>query len=194
MPAHKKKAAPQPVSTPEEIELLERLERDLIKRAEEIYVKGGTADDIATQLKVPYSKALWLLKQLKETWSASIDRDYWRGRLLATYQAQMVELWGEWEKSKSRRTTIITNPDGSQTIKHEPADPRWQSGVLAVAKEISQLLGIRDGADAVQNVLIDNSIKQTLAPMSPDEYRKMLESGMSATSVPTLNGDVLSAL
>ena len=76
------------------------------------------------------------------------------------------------------------NPDGTELIRQEPPDPRWLSGMLAIAKETSTVLGIREGADTVARMEVPESTKQALAPMSPDAYLAMLAStgGLSAVN------------
>ena len=89
-----------------------------------------------------------------------------------------------WAQSKQGRITRIINPDGTELIRQEPPDPRWLSGMLAVAKETSTFLGIREGADTVARMEVPDSTKQALAPMSPDAYMAMLAStgGLSAVN------------
>jgi hypothetical protein len=69
----------------------------------------------------------------------------------------------------------------------EPPDPRWLSGVVAVTKEVSTYLGLREGVDTVARVEIPDSTRQALAPMSPEAYMSLLTSsnGMAGvTAVP----------
>ena len=108
-------------------------------------------------------------------------RDEWRGRILAQYEWLMAECAQAWEESKRGRITTITNPDGSTMTRREPSDPRWLSGLLAISKEASVYLGLREGADAVSRVEVPESTRQALAPMDGDSYLALVAAGGLAT-------------
>ena len=137
------------------------------------YAKSTVAED---QLLV---KQLWAEQ-------ANDSRDEWRGRVLAQYEWMIGELAEAWTSSKQGRITRVINPDGTELIRQEPPDPRWLSGMLAVAKETSTFLGIREGADTVSRVEVPESTRQALAPMSNDAYLAMIATsgGLSINAVP----------
>ena len=110
------------------------------------------------------------------------SRDEWRGRILATYEWMLKECAEAWQQSKEGRVTRVINPDGTEMIRQEPPDPRWLSGMLAVAKETSTFLGIREGADQISRVEVPAETRAALAPMTPDAYLSMLNNsgGLSA--------------
>ena len=122
-------------------------------------------------------------KQWSETDAA--DRDEWRGRFTATYSWMLGELAQQWDASKVSRETKVLNPDGTMMIRQEPPDPRWLSGMLAVAKEASTYLGLREGAETVNKIEVPEATRLALAPMSSDAYMAMLAT--NGGSLPGVN-------
>jgi uncharacterized protein YoaH (UPF0181 family) len=113
---------------------------------------------------------------IRSKWSeiTESDRDKWRGRFIDTYNWMLSELAEQWAKSKESRETRVLNPDGSMMVRQEPPDPRWMSGMLAVAKEASTYLGLREGADQVSRIEVPDATRTALAPMSSDSYLAMI--------------------
>ena len=163
----------------------ERLHR-ITEEVAPLLLQGWGAHRIATELGISKSMAAADIRTCQELWHKKHDesRDVWQGRLLAQYEWMIGECAAAWAQSKQGRITRIVNPDGTELIRQEPPDPRWLSGMLAVAKETSTFLGIREGADTVARMEVPESTKQALAPMSPDAYMAMLAStgGLSAVN------------
>jgi hypothetical protein len=141
-----------------------------------LMVQGHGVREIARRLGVHPSSASRDIQLVREMWAAKYDdaRDEWSGRLLATYEWLLKECAGAWEQSKGGRITRIVNPDGTELLRQEPPDPRWLSGMLAVAKECSTYLGLREGVDSVARVEVADATRQALAPMDVDSYLAML--------------------
>lgn len=163
----------------------QRLQR-VTQEVAPLVVQGFGCRKIASTLGISKSQAIADIKACQELWKQSHadSRDLWQGRLLAQYEWMLGECAQAWAQSKQGRITRIINPDGTELIRQEPPDPRWLSGMLAVAKETSTFLGIREGADTVARMEVPDSTKQALAPMSPDAYMAMLAStgGLSAVN------------
>lgn len=151
-----------------------------------LVVQGQSSRQIAKALGIAPETARVDMQLCKEMWltAHSDSRDEWQGRLLAQYEWMLKELAEAWQSSKHSRITRVINPDGTEMIRQEPPDPRWLSGMLAVAKEASTFLGIREGADTVSRVEIPEATRSALAPMSTDTYMAMLAStgGLSAVN------------
>jgi hypothetical protein len=129
------------------------------------------------------------MKLCREMWKHGFEehRSEWAPRLLHTYEWMLAECAAAWQESKAGRITRVVNPDGTQLLRQEPPDPRWLSGMLAVGKELSTLIGVRQGVDSVSRVEIPETTRQALAPMSTDDYLAMLATtgGLSGvTAVP----------
>ena len=163
----------------------QRLHR-ITQQVAPLLVQGFGCRRIADALGISKNQAILDMRACQELWkqSHSESRDVWQGRLLAQYEWMLGECAAAWAQSKQGRITRIINPDGTELIRQEPPDPRWLSGMLAVAKETSTFLGIREGADSVSRVEVPESTRQALAPMSPDAYMAMLAStgGLSAVN------------
>lgn len=163
----------------------ERLRR-ITEDVAPLVIQGWGAQRVSTELGISKSQASMDIRECFEIWRKRHDksRDIWQGRLLAQYEWMIGECAEAWATSKQGRVTRIINPDGTELIRQEPPDPRWLSGMLAIAKEASTFLGIREGADSVSRVEIPESTKQALAPMTRDAYMAMLAStgGLSAVN------------
>ena len=163
----------------------QRLER-ITQQVGPLLVQGWGCRRISTELGISKQQALEDMRACQELWKETHQdsRDLWQGRLLAQYEWMLGECAQAWAQSKQGRVTRIINPDGTELIRQEPPDPRWLSGMLAVAKETSTFLGIREGADTVARMEVPESTKQALAPMSPDAYMAMLATtgGLSAVN------------
>ena len=151
-----------------------------------LVLQGWGCCRIAEELGISKATAANDIKKCQDLWRKKHEnsREEWQGRLLAQYEWMLAECAQAWQQSKAGRITRIINPDGTELIRQEPPDPRWLSGMLAVAKETSTFLGIREGADTVARMEVPESTKQALAPMSPDAYMAMLAStgGLSAVN------------
>ncbi len=143
-----------------------------------LLVQGLSTREIGRRLGLSPAQAAKDCILVRDMWSDSFNasRDEWGPRLLATYEWLMTECAGAWQESKAGRVTTIRNPDGSELVRHEPPDPRWLSGMLAVAKEASTFLGLRQGVDSVSRVEVPEATRNALAPMTPDAYMAMLAS------------------
>ena len=150
-----------------------------------LMVQGLGCRKIAEITGIPKSTVVADQHLVKKLWQESADnsRDEWRGRLLAQYEWMIAELADAWGTSKEGRITRIVNPDGTELIRKEPPDPRWLSGMLAVAKETSTFLGIREGVDQVSRVEVPEATRQALAPMSNDAYLAMLATSGGLTGI-----------
>ena len=158
----------------------------IVEKVAPLVVQGWGPHRIARELGISNCTAIGDVKKCHELWQQKHEasRDVWQGRLLAQYEWMLSECAEVWAQSKQGRITRIVNPDGTELIRQEPPDPRWLSGMLAIAKETSTFLGIREGADTVARMEVPESTKQALSPMSPDAYMAMLAStgGLSAVN------------
>ena len=152
-----------------------------------LMVQGYGCRKIAQITGMPHRTAALDVATVKQMWSKidEQERDEWRGRLINTYAFMLSELAEQWDKSKQSRETRVLNPDGSMMIRQEPPDPRWMSGMLAVAKEASTYLGLREGADQVSRIEVPDATRTALAPMSSDNYLAMIAS--QGGSLPGVN-------
>lgn len=141
-----------------------------------LVVQGMGCRRISEKTGIPKATVALDIQKCRELWAQdySDSRDEWNGRLNAQYKWMLGELAEAWEQSKSGRITRIVNPDGTEMVRQEPPDPRWLSGMLAVAKEASTFLGIREGADTVSRVEVPEATRAALQPMSQDAYQAML--------------------
>jgi hypothetical protein len=141
-----------------------------------LMAQGMGCQRIADKTGLPRSTVSLDMQAVKKMWSENHanSREEWSGRLLGQYEWMLSELADAWQQSKTGRITRIINPDGTELIRQEPPDPRWLSGMLAVAKETSTFLGIREGVDTVSRLEVPDATKQALAPMSEDAYQAML--------------------
>ena len=147
-------------------------------------VQGLSSAQIAAKLGYSKQMALADMRRCKADWQQAYEnsRDEWGPRILATYSFLLGEMAAAWDQAKKGRITSIVNPDGSELTRIEPPDPRWLSGMLAVAREASTFLGLREGVDSVARVEVPQETRAALAPMTPDAYMAMLSSnnGVSA--------------
>ena len=150
----------------------------ILQKVAPLVVQGWGCTRIARELGISENTARLDVKACHEIWEQqhSDSRDEWNGRLLAQYRWMMGELSEVWAQSKQGRITRIINPDGTELIRQEPPDPRWMSGMLAVGKEISTFLGIREGVDNVSRVEVPEETRAALAPMTQDAYLAMVAS------------------
>ncbi len=141
-----------------------------------LMVQGLGCKKISDRTGIPKSTVALDIAAVHELWEEkhANSRNEWSGRLLSQYEWMLSELADAWQQSKTGRITRIINPDGTELIRQEPPDPRWLSGMLAVAKETSTFLGIREGVDTVSRLEVPDATKQALAPMSEDAYQAML--------------------
>lgn len=148
----------------------------LTQRVAPLMVQGYGYRRISEKLGIPLTTAADDCRLVKRLWVEEWQnsRDEWGGRITATYGWMLSELAQSWEQSKAGRITRVINPDGTELIRQEPPDPRWLSGMLAVAKEASTMLGIREGVDSVSRVEVPEATRQALAPMSADAYMSMI--------------------
>jgi hypothetical protein len=144
-----------------------------------LVVQGLTTRQIGKRLGLSAGMAHKDVALVRDMWQESFNasRDEWAPRILATYEWLMTECAAAWQDSKAGRVTRITNPDGTEMVRQEPPDPRWLSGMLAVAKEASTFLGLRQGVDSVSRVEVPEATRAALAPMSADAYMAMLATG-----------------
>lgn len=143
-------------------------------------VRGLSSRKIAAELGISPAMAKIDMNFVRDEWRAAYEnsRDEWSGRLLATYEWLLAEVAEAWEThSKLGRITRVINPDGSELVRVEPPDPRWLSGMLAVTKEVSTFLGLREGVDTVSRIEVPESTRQALAPMAPEAYLNMIAGG-----------------
>ena len=150
-----------------------------------LMVQGLSSQEIGLRLGIAKQTALRDMRVCKAEWRREFENsgEEWAPRLLQTYSWMLRELAQEWEKSKQGRITRVIQPDGSELIREEPADPRWLSAVLATSKEISTFLGLRSGVDSVSRIEIPEATKQALAPMSAEAYMQMINSGAGVAQV-----------
>jgi hypothetical protein len=155
-----------------------RRKQRIVEEVAPLVVQGLSTREIGKRLGLSPSAAAKDSQLVRSMWQESFDRsrDEWGPRLLATYEWLMTECASAWMESKAGRVTTIRNPDGSELVRHEPPDPRWLSGLLAVAKEASTFLGLRQGVDTVSRVEVPEATRNALAPMTPDAYMAMLAS------------------
>lgn len=156
-----------------------------------LVVQGLSTREIGRRLGLSPGAAAKDAALVRDMWQESFNasRDEWAPRILATYEWMLAELSAAWQDSKAGRITRIVNPDGTELVRQEPPDPRWLSGMLAVAKEASTFLGLREGVDSVSRVEVPESTRVALAPMTPDAYLAMLSNsgGLSGlTQVPPI--------
>lgn len=141
-----------------------------------LVTKGLTSRAIAKLVGISQPTAqrdMWLCKQMWLKKFENAGEDY-RGRILSTYEMLQAELWEQWEKAKQGRTITTKMPDGSVIVRQEPADLKAISGLLAVTKEVSTYLGLREGADTVARLEVDEATRHALAPMSNEAYLALL--------------------
>ena len=152
-----------------------------------LMVQGHGCRKIAHITGMPHRTAADDVRLVKEMWEQidQQERDQWRGRITATYDWMLTELAEQWQTSKTSRETKVLNPDGTMMIRQEPPDPRWMSGMLAVAKEASTYLGLREGADQVNRIEVPEQTRAALAPMGTDQYMAML--AQQGGSLPGVN-------
>lgn len=141
-----------------------------------LVVQGVSTSEIARRLGVSRVTAAKDVAKVQEIWVEEVNnsRDSMRGQIHATYKWMLAEIAEQWSNSKNGRKTVILNPDGTQLVRIEPPDQRWMSGMLAVAKECSTMLGIREGVDTVSRIEVPEATRSALAPMSTDSYMAML--------------------
>jgi len=166
--------------------LTDKRRQRLVEEVAPLMVQGYSERRIAKELGLSTGAAHNDVTKVRELWAESFDnsREQWQGRILATHEWMLAELSAAWQEGKRGRITRILNPDGSELLRHEPPDPRWLSGILAVTKEAATYLGIREGADTVARMEIPEGTRHALAPMTPDAYLAMLatSNGMAGMS------------
>jgi hypothetical protein len=153
-----------------------RRQQRIVEEVAPLVVQGLSTREIGRRLDLSPGQAAKDVALVRDMWQDSFNdsRDEWGPRLLATYEWLMTECAAAWAESKGGRVTTIRNPDGSTLTRQEPPDPRWLSGMLAVAKEASTFLGLRQGVDSVSRVEVPEATRTALAPMTPDAYMAML--------------------
>jgi len=154
-----------------------------------LMVQGLSSQEIALRLGITKQTALRDMRVCKAEWRKEFQNsgEEWGPRILQTYAWMLRELSDQWEQSKQGRITRVIQPDGSELVREEPADPRWLSAVLATSKEVSTFLGLRTGVDTVARVEIPEATRQALAPMSTADYLQMINSsgGVASLTVTT---------
>ena len=164
-----------------------------VEQVAPLMVQGHGPREVARRLGLSPGQAAKDCALVRDLWKDKYTdaRDEWSGRLLATYEWLLTECAGAWEQSKAGRTTRIINPDGTELIRQEPPDPRWLSGMLAVAKETSTFLGLREGVDSVARVEVADATRMALAPMNVDAYMAMISNSggqlAGITTVPPID-------
>ena len=150
-----------------------------------LMVRGLSSRQIARELGINQSTALRDMQMCRKHWNETYanSRDEWSGRVLATHEWLLTELAEAWMHSKQCRITRIVNADGTQMMREEPPDPRWLSGMLAVTKEVSTFLGIREGADSISRIEVPEATRQALAPMTADAYMDLLSASEGLSSI-----------
>lgn len=157
-----------------------------MKRLDEIealMIRCFTVDEIVAKMKIGRAIVINDLEFIRKAVLYKKRRDYWEEKIVNTLDHQLKEMWEQWDKSKTQPAKITTTPDGSVIETPAKADPRWQSGILAVLKEASAVTGIREAAGAVEPVIVEEETKRALAPMSKEEYEKLIQGGL-----PSLGG------
>ena len=156
-----------------------RRKQRIVEEVAPLVVQGLTTREIGKRLGLSAGMAHSDVALVRDMWQESFNasRDEWAPRILATYEWMLGECAAAWQDSKAGRVTRVVNPDGTEMIRQEPPDPRWLSGMLAVAKEASTFLGLRQGVDNVSRVEVPESTRAALAPMSADAYMAMLACG-----------------
>ncbi|WP_094556435.1 hypothetical protein [Synechococcus sp. 1G10] len=150
-----------------------------------LVVKGYSVRRIAAELGIDRNAAYRDIKLVKSTWKATLADagEEWRAKALAQHEFVLQELHEQWEIAKQGKKTATRHPDGSETIKHEPVDLKPLSGIVATVKEITTFLGIREGADTVARIEVDESTRNALAPMDRDSYMALVANGMPSITV-----------
>jgi hypothetical protein len=168
-----------------------KVKRLVAEEVAPLIVKGHNARFIAAFLGVADVEARTYIALAHSMWEESLNDTMamWRGRVFATYGEVMKELWEVWEQSKLGNTiTTTTNENGvlTTTTRTAPPDPRWLASMLAVTKEVSTMLGMRNDAPVLQVQQVDESVRHSLAPMAPDAYMQLLaqNGGQLSVTVP----------
>jgi hypothetical protein len=150
---------------------------------ESLMIRCFSVDEIVEKMKIGRQIVINDLEFIRKAVLYKKRREYWEEKIVNTLDHQLKEMWAEWDKSKNQPARITTTPDGSVIETPAKADPRWQSGILAVLKEAATVTGIREAAGAVEPVIVEEETKRALAPMSKEEYAKLIQGGM-----PNLSG------
>lgn len=153
--------------TPQRLQRLEQIEACLIRFM--------TVDQIVRKLKIGRPIVLADVKFIQQSLACRKGKEYWKQKIMDTFEHQLKELWEQWDASKDNPSRIITYQDGTVVEIPGKADPRWQSGILAVAKEIANVAGLKESS--VEEVVVTEETKKALAPMSIDEYKRLMEAG-----------------
>ena len=159
----------------------ERLKRlDVI---EKLSVRCFSVEEIVAHMKIGRAIVINDLEFIRKSVLYRQRKEYWQEKIKNTLDHQLRELWEQWDKSKDAPSRIISYADGSTAEIPGKADPRWQSGILAVLNTAAKVTGIADSAGNVEPVVVEEETKRALAPMSTEEYARLLKSGL-----PNLSG------
>ncbi len=149
---------------------------------EALMIRCFSVDEIVKKMKIGRAIVINDLEFIRKAVLYRKRRDYWEEKIVNTLDHQLKEMWSEWDKSKTQPAKITTYDDGRVIETPGKADPRWQSGILAVLKEAATVTGIREAAGAAEPVIVEEETKRALAPMSKEEYEKLIQGGMPSLS------------
>jgi len=150
----------------------QRLQR--LDKMEKLMIRCFTVDEIVSTMKIGRAIVISDLEFIRKSLLYRQRKEYWKEKIVNTLDLQLKELWEQWEHSKDTPAKIITYDDGRVIEVPGRADPRWQSGILAVLNTAAKVTGIADAANQVEPVIVEEETKKALAPMSVDEWDRML--------------------
>lgn len=156
--------------TPERIKRLDKIEA--------LMIRNYTVEEIVEKMKIGRAIVMRDLEFIRQAVLYRQRKEYWKERIVNTLDHQLKEMWEQWDLSKEQAARVTTYQDGTVVETPAKADPRWQSGILAVIKEAATITGLRDEANRVEPVVVEEETKKALAPMSVEEYEKILAHGV----------------
>ena len=144
-----------------------------------------TTRQIAKELGISQMTAVRDVQLVRAYWQEGMQasREEWQARIVSTYEQVSSELWQQWERWKDGKVVETTLPDGTRTVRREPADPKILAGIVATTRELATTLGVREGADTVARVQVDQETRAALAPMDRDSYLALVANGMPSITV-----------
>jgi predicted transcriptional regulator len=173
--------------------------RDL-KLTAEMYIRGKTQYEIASELGISQSQVNYDLKAIQAQWreSTTMNLDEAKAKELARLDELEREFWAAWEASKGERTQARQEKNNSgATVKasmmkeQRDGNPAFLNGVLSCIDRRCKLLGLdaptkseltgKDGGP----IRTENTQKPDLSKLSLDELLQLRQMMSKTTDAPT---------